>query len=76
MKEPTVFSIPLSSLENMKMELEWRITDLFDQYWSIREDLEGIKLRLLFDEFSEPTSLPLFDPFRTVHQNILQSRLL
>jgi hypothetical protein len=76
MSEPAVISIPLSSVDNMKMEEAWRFTELFDQYWSIREDLEILKHRLQFDDFSEPNSLPLFDPYRIIHQNILQSRLL
>ena len=63
MTEPAFFSIPLSSLENMKMELAWRFADLFDQYWSIRENLEDIKLKLLLDDFLEPSISPIFDPF-------------
>jgi hypothetical protein len=76
MNEPAVISIPLSSVDNMMMEEAWRFTELFDQYWSIREDLEILKHRLWFDDFSEPTSLPLFNPSRIIQQNILQSRLL
>ena len=76
MTEPAFFSIPLSCLENMKMELAWRFADLFDQYWSIRESSEDIKLKLLLDDFLEPPTSPIFDPFQTVQSNIVQSRLL
>ena len=76
MTEPAFFSIPLSCFENMKMELAWRFTDLFDQYWSIRENLEDIKLKLLLDDFSEPPTSPVFYSLQTIQLNILQSRLL
>ena len=65
MTEPAFFPIPLSCVENMKMELAWRFTDLFDQYWSIRESLEDIRLKALLDDFSEPStsfSTP-FEPY-------------
>ena len=76
MTEPAFFPIPLSCVENMKMELAWRFTDLFDQYWSIRESLEDIRLKALLDDFSEPPTSPIFDPFRTIQLYIVQSRLL
>ena len=76
MTEPAFFPIPLSCVENMKMELAWRFTDLFDQYWSIRESLEDIRLKALLDDFSEPPTFPIFDPLRTIRLYIVQSRLL
>jgi hypothetical protein len=64
MNVPAVIKMPLSSVENMKMELAWLFADLFDQYWAIREELERLKHRLQFDDFSEPE--PYFDPLRTI----------
>ena len=61
--EPAVIKLPLSSYENMRMELAWRDTHLFDQYWEIREILEELKYKLLFDDFSVTT--PPFDPLKT-----------
>jgi hypothetical protein len=46
MNVPAVISLPLSSMENMRMELDWRFVDLFDQLWSIREILEEVKNEL------------------------------
>jgi hypothetical protein len=65
MSTPAVITLPLSTFENMKMEFDWRITDLLDQYWEIREILEDLKYRLQHDDFSETTTLP-FDPLRTI----------
>lgn len=63
MNPPAVISMPLSSIENMRMELEWRFMDLLEQYWEIREILEDFRYKLRFDEFAEP--IP-FDPLRTI----------
>jgi hypothetical protein len=46
MNEPTVITIPCSTMDNMRMELEWRFFDLFDQIWLIREILEEAKREL------------------------------
>ena len=50
MNEPAVISLPLSSMENMRMELEWRFIDLFDQYWAIRDLLEKYNNKLGYRE--------------------------
>jgi hypothetical protein len=61
--EPTIIKLPLSSYENMQMELAWRITQLLDQYWEIRDILEELKHRLQHDDFS--VTIPSFDPLKT-----------
>jgi hypothetical protein len=62
--EPAVIKLPLSSYENMQMELAWRNTQLLDQYWEIRDILERLKNKLQNDDFSVTT--PPFDPLKTI----------
>jgi hypothetical protein len=58
MNVPAVITLPLSSMENMRMELDWRFVDLFDQLWSIREILEQAKRGLENDESITECNLP------------------
>ena len=62
--EPAVIELPLSSYENMQMELAWRGDYLKTQFEEIYDALERLKEKFLFDGFQEIT--PLFDPLRTI----------
>ena len=62
--EPAVIKLPLSSYENMQMELAWRGDDLKIQFKEIYDALERIKEKFLFDDFQEIA--PLFDPLKTI----------
>ena len=62
--EPAVIELPLSSYENMQMELAWRSDHLKIQFEEIYEVLERIKEKFLLDEFQEIA--PLFDPLKTI----------
>lgn len=64
MTPPAVISMPLSTLDNMQMELEWRILDLLDQIWEIREYLEDIREVLEYDPSPAPPHE--FDPLQTL----------
>ena len=46
MNVPAVITLPLSLMENMRMELAWRFTDLFDQFWSFWNFPEEVKSAL------------------------------
>jgi hypothetical protein len=61
--EPAVITLPLSSYENMQMELDWRNTDLLDQNRKIRDILVEFKYKLLLDDFA--VTIPPFDPLKT-----------
>ena len=63
MNIPAVIELPLSSVENMKMELAWRHEDLIRQVQKIRTDLNYI-LATLNPEKSKTTDH--FDPLRTI----------
>ena len=63
--EPTVIELPLSSYENMQMELAWRGDYLKTQFKEIYDTLlERLKEKFLFNDFQEIT--PLFDPLKTI----------
>ena len=62
--EPAVIELPLSSYENMQMELAWRSDHLKIQFEEIYEVLERIKEKFLLDDFQEIA--PLFDPLKTI----------
>ena len=62
--EPAVIELPLSSYENMRMELAWRSDHLKIQFKEIYEVLERIKEKFLLDDFQEIA--PLFDPLKTI----------
>ena len=62
--KPAVIELPLSSYENMQMELAWRGDYLKTQFEEIYDALERLKEKFLFDGFQEIT--PLFDPLRTI----------
>ena len=58
MNIPAVITLPLSLMENMWMELVWKFTDLFDQFQSIQEMLEGVKSTLKNNESITECNLP------------------
>ena len=62
--EPAVIELPLSSYENMRMELAWRSDHLKIQFEDIYDVLEKIKEKFLLDDFQEIA--PLFDPLKTI----------
>ena len=62
--EPAVIELPLSSYENMRMELAWRSDHLKIQFEEIYDVLEKIKEKFRLDDFQEIT--PLFDPLKTI----------
>jgi hypothetical protein len=64
MTPPPFIQLPLSTFENMKMELSWRFCDLLDQILEICDDLDGIKETLNSDRIPR---LPYeFDPLTTI----------
>jgi hypothetical protein len=40
-----VIQPPLSTLDNMKMEIAWRTTDIQEKIWEIIKEIERIKDR-------------------------------
>jgi len=64
MNTPAVIELPLSSVENMKMELAWRHEDLIRQVRKIRTDLNRILVALNPEKPPKPTDH--FDPLRTI----------
>ena len=60
MNTPAVIELPLSSVENMKMELAWRHEDLIRQVRKIRTDLNRILAALNPEKPQRPltTSTP------------------
>ena len=62
--EPAVIELPLSSYENMQMELAWRSDHLKIQFEEIYDVLERIKEKFLLDDFQEIA--PTFDPLKTI----------
>jgi hypothetical protein len=66
MNEPTIITMPLSTVENMTFELACRFQDLFDQIEEIFEELEDIKKSLTHHRLPRPRrKRNLFDPFQT-----------
>ena len=63
MNIPAVIELPLSSVENMKMELAWRHEDLIRQVQKIRTDLNYILAAL---NPKKPKTTDHFDPLRTI----------
>ena len=62
--EPAVIELPLSSYENMRMELAWRSDHLKIQFEEIYDVLERIKEKFLLNDFQKIA--PLFDPLKTI----------
>jgi hypothetical protein len=59
--------MPLSSFENMKMELAWRFQDLFIQFWEMDDALKDLKVIFSTYNLDDSHNLPPpFDPLRTV----------
>jgi hypothetical protein len=58
---PAVYKLPLSSLENMTLELEWRFEDLMNQLEEIRDELKQIKAAVDDSELHST-----FDPLQTI----------
>jgi hypothetical protein len=55
--------MPLSTLDNMKMEIAWRTADIQEKLWEIIEGIEWIKDRY---EMHNRQNTPLdFGPLRT-----------
>ena len=64
MDAPAVISLPISTLENMTMELAWRFEDLEDQIWAILDELKTIKAEITDNVQQKP--IPTFDPLLTI----------
>ena len=58
MNTPTVITLPLSTFENMMMELTWRLDDCLDQAKQAWKFFEWYKIYLTSDNFPE-TLFPL-----------------
>jgi hypothetical protein len=63
LSEPPIIKLPLSTLDNMKMELAWRIDYLLEQVWERLDQLEQLKETLGIN--NRPTSPLEFDPLQT-----------
>ena len=70
MNTPTVITLPLSTFENMKMELAWRSDDCVEQAKQAWRFFEWYKSYLMSDDFPE-TSFPLL--LQSTYQHIQQS---
>ena len=64
MNAPAVIALPLSSYENMKMELAWRHENLIKQIRKIRTNLKDIRIALKPNQ--SPKTTNHFDPLRTI----------
>ena len=62
--EPAMIELPLSSYENMRMELAWRGDYLKTQFEEIYDALEKLKEKFLLNGFQEIA--PLLDPLKTI----------
>ena len=61
--EPAEIQMPLSTLDNMKMEIAWRTAEIQEKLWEVIEGIEWIKDRY---EMNKRPETPLdFDPLRT-----------
>ena len=69
MNTPTVITLPLSTFENMRMELAWRLDDCVDQAERAWKFFEWYEIYLMSDDFPE-TSFPLL--LQLTHQRIQQ----
>ena len=69
MNTPAVITLPLSTFENMKMELTWRLDDCLDQAKRAWQFFEWYKNYLTSNNFPE-TSLPLL--LHSTHRHIQQ----
>jgi hypothetical protein len=58
--EPAVIQMPLSTLDNMKMEIAWRTADIQEKLWEIIEGIEWIKDR--YEMHHRPDTPLHFDP--------------
>jgi len=61
MEPPAVISLPLSTFENMTMEMNWRFQDLVTGIWEIQDDLKDYLKTLNVNNSPKP-----FDPLQTV----------
>jgi hypothetical protein len=61
--EPAVIPMPLSTLDNMKMEIAWRTADIQEKLWEVIEGIEWIKDR--YEMHNRPSTPLDFDPLRT-----------
>jgi hypothetical protein len=61
--EPAVIEPSLSTLDNMKMEIEWRIANIQEKLWEIIEEIEWIKDK--YKMHKRPDTPLDFDPLRT-----------
>ena len=61
--EPAVIQMPLSTLDNMKMEIAWRTADIQEKLWEVIEGIEWIKDR--YEMHKRPDTPLNFDPLRT-----------
>jgi hypothetical protein len=61
--EPAVIQMPLSTLDNMKMEIAWRTADIQEKLWEVIEGIEWIKDR--YEMHKRPDTPLDFDPLRT-----------
>jgi hypothetical protein len=62
--EPAVIQLPLSTLDNMKMEIAWRTADIQEKIWEVIDGIEQIKEE--FGMNKEPLTPLHFDPLQTI----------
>ena len=70
MNIPAVIELPLSSIENMKMELAWRHEDLIRQVQKIRTDLNYILATLNPEKPKTTDDLIPFAPLESTVENM------
>jgi len=61
MEPPAVISLPLSTFENMTMEMNWRFQEIINGIWEKQDDLKDYLRTLNVDDSPKP-----FDPLRTI----------
>jgi hypothetical protein len=64
MNPPAVIKLPLSTFENMTMELAWRIDEIHEHFRDFHTEM--YRLKALFTNFDFSTPLDAFDPFQTI----------
>jgi hypothetical protein len=62
--EPSVITLPLSTLEGMQMEICWRIDVMMEIVWEGIDLIQQIKEELGMNR--RPNTSQPFDPFRTI----------
>jgi hypothetical protein len=61
--ESAVIQTPLSTIDDMKMEIAWRTANIQEKLWEVIEGIEWIKDR--YKMHNRPNTPLDFDPLRT-----------